>query len=54
MPKQNQNDSPKEQKQADTKKDPGKNLPQARGGGQTDSATGAKPGGGGQPQGGKK
>jgi hypothetical protein len=29
-------------------------VPKARPGGQTDSATGAKPGGGGKPQGNKK
>ncbi len=39
---------------ANTKPDTGRKVPGARPGGQTDSATGNKPGGGGQPQSGKK
>lgn len=53
MPKQNQNDLEKPKKPAATKQGPDE-VPSARGGGQIDSATGGKPGGGGQPQGGKK
>ena len=50
----NEKDASKAGKPADMKQQKGNKPPQARSGGQTDSATDTKPGGGGPMQGGKK
>ena len=47
MAKQNENDRKKATDPASAKQAAGSSVPHARGGGQTDSATGGKPGGGG-------
>jgi hypothetical protein len=54
MEMQKQNDPKKDVKPANTPQQIDKNPTHARTGGQTDSATGGKPGGGGQPQSPKK
>ena len=53
MPKQSENDR-KNAASDRTKTDTGSNVPHSRGGGQTDSATGNRPGGGGKIQSKKK
>ena len=50
MSKQDQNALQEDGNQSNQEKDTAKKPPHARAGGQTDSATGLQPGGGGQPQ----
>ena len=50
MSKQDQNNLQEDGNQPNKEKDSAKKPPHARAGGQTDSATGGQPGGGGQPQ----